>query len=223
MCCQRLLTDKKRLPVYNEREASEKEMHKIDIGSRIKRFRERQQLSQEELALQIFVSRQTISNWETNKSCPDLKSLILLSDLFQVPLDSFIKEDIQEIREMVERAAARRFHMLGAVFLIELILVTVSAYPLARMEGHLGVAVWLCLFAAALYTAGKIEDFKKKHDIQTYKEVLAFLDGKPLTHDEAQQEIGKRNYQKMLFALVAAVMALAVSFLVIRLYRSLFL
>ena len=49
----------------------------MDIGLQIKKFREQQKISQEELALKIFVSRQTISNWETNKSCPDVKSCLL--------------------------------------------------------------------------------------------------------------------------------------------------
>ena len=56
----------------------------MDIGLQIKKFREQQKISQEELALKIFVSRQTISNWETNKSCPDVKSLITLSNIFNV-------------------------------------------------------------------------------------------------------------------------------------------
>ena len=43
----------------------------MDIGLQIKKFREQQKISQEELALKIFVSRQTISNWETNKSWSD--------------------------------------------------------------------------------------------------------------------------------------------------------
>ena len=48
----------------------------MDIGLQIKKFREQQKISQEELALKIYVSRQTISNWETNKNCPDIKSLM---------------------------------------------------------------------------------------------------------------------------------------------------
>ena len=74
----------------------------MDIGLQIKKFREQQKISQEELALKIFVSRQTISNWETNKSCPDVKSLITLSNIFNVSLDNFIKEDIKEIEDKVE-------------------------------------------------------------------------------------------------------------------------
>lgn len=187
----------------------------MDIGIRIKKFREQQRISQEELALKIFVSRQTISNWETNKSCPDIKSLITLSNIFNVSLDNFIKEDIEEMRDIVEEATIKKFNMLSVVFLIELVLIIVSAYPLASIGGHIGIVIWLCLLGMGIYTASKIESFKKQNDIQTYKEILAFIDGKQLTHDEAQQEIGKRNYQKFIFALVTGIIAFVVSLIVI--------
>lgn len=187
----------------------------MDIGLQIKKFREQQKISQEELALKIFVSRQTISNWETNKSCPDVKSLITLSNIFNVSLDNFIKEDIKEMREIVEKATIKKFNVISVVFLIELIVVAISAYPLFSIKGNIGIIIWLCLFAITLYTASKIEKFKKSHDIQTYKEILAFIDGKQLTHDETQQEIGKRNYQKIIFAFIAGVIALIICFVVI--------
>ena len=144
----------------------------MDIGLQIKKFREQQKISQEELALKIFVSRQTISNWETNKSCPDVKSLITLSNIFNVSLDNFIKEDIKEMREIVEKATIKKFNVISVVFLIELIVVAISAYPLFSIKGNIGIIIWLCLFAITLYTASKIEKFKKSHDIQTYKEIL---------------------------------------------------
>ena len=187
----------------------------MDIGLQIKKFREQQKISQEELALKIFVSRQTISNWETNKSCPDIKSLITLSNIFNVSLDNFIKEDIKEMREIVEKATIKKFNVISVVFLIELIVVAISAYPLFNIKGNIGIIIWLCLFAITLYTASKIEKFKKSHNIQTYKEILAFIDGKQLTHDETQQEIGKRNYQKIIFAFIAGIIALIICFVVI--------
>ena len=187
----------------------------MDIGLRIKKFREQQKISQEELALKIFVSRQTISNWETNKSCPDVKSLITLSNIFNVSLDNFIKEDIKEMREIVEKTTIKKFNVMSFVFLVELIIVTISAYPLFSVDGYIGIIIWLCLFTVALYTASKIERFKKKYDIQTYKEILAFIDGKQLTYDETQQEKGKRNYQKIIFALLAGVIAFIVCIIVI--------
>ena len=79
------------------------------------KIREQQKISQEELALKIFVSRQTISNWETNKSCPDVKSLITLSNIFNVSLDNFIKEDIKEMREIVEKATIKKFNVISVV------------------------------------------------------------------------------------------------------------
>ena len=179
----------------------------MDIGLQIKKFREQQKISQEELALKVFVSRQTISNWETNKSCPDVKSLITLSNIFNVSLDDFIKEDIKEMRKIVEKEATKKFHMISMVFLMELIV------------GNIGIVIWLCLFTITLYTASKIEKFKKVYDIQTYKEILAFIDGKQLTHDETQQELGKRNYQKIIFALITGVITLIICFIVISIFQ----
>ena len=49
----------------------------MDIGNRIKKYREINGLSQEELADRIFVSRPTISNWETNKFYPDIQSICM--------------------------------------------------------------------------------------------------------------------------------------------------
>lgn len=193
----------------------------MDIGLQIKKFREQQKISQEELALKLFVSRQTISNWETNKSCPDVKSLLALSNIFNVSLDNFIKEDIKEMREIVEKATIEKFNTISVVFLIELIVVVISAYPLFSMKGNIGILIWLCLFTITLYTTSKIEKFKKRYDIQTYKEILAFVDGKQLTHDETQQEIGKRNYQKIIFAFIAGVIALIICLVVIFIFQYL--
>lgn len=55
----------------------------MDIGNKIKEYRKMLNMSQDELALKVFVSRQTVSNWETNKSYPDIKSLSLLSNIFK--------------------------------------------------------------------------------------------------------------------------------------------
>ena len=54
------------------------------------------EVSQEELAERIFVSRQTVSNWENEKNYPDLKSLLLLSSLFGVSLDILVKGELSK-------------------------------------------------------------------------------------------------------------------------------
>lgn len=53
----------------------------MELGKQIKMYRLENKLSQEELADRIYVSRQTISNWENDKNYPDINSLVLLSQL----------------------------------------------------------------------------------------------------------------------------------------------
>ena len=62
---------------------------KMELGKQIKKYRSEMNLSQEELADKVFVSRQTVSNWENDKNYPDIKSLLLLSEVFGVSLDIF--------------------------------------------------------------------------------------------------------------------------------------
>ena len=64
----------------------------MELSKQIKKYRAEANLSQEELADKVFVSRQTISNWENNKNYPDIKSLVLMSEIFQVSLDNLSKE-----------------------------------------------------------------------------------------------------------------------------------
>ena len=52
----------------------------MELGGQIKRYRTRLGLSQEELADRIFVTRQSVSNWENSRTYPDLQSLLRLSD-----------------------------------------------------------------------------------------------------------------------------------------------
>ena len=71
---------------------------KMKLGKQIKLHRQEAQLSQEELANRVYVSRQTISNWENDKSYPDVNSLVLLSEIFQTSLDNLIKGDVEVMK-----------------------------------------------------------------------------------------------------------------------------
>ena len=71
----------------------------MELGNQIKKYRSELQISQEQLADRIYVSRQTISNWENEKSYPDVNSLVLLSEVFQTSIDKLIKGDIEIMKE----------------------------------------------------------------------------------------------------------------------------
>ena len=174
----------------------------MNVGARIKKHREKQNISQDELALKVFVSRQTISNWETNKSYPDIKSLTMLSDIFHVTLDDFIKRDIEEMKKIVSKEKIEKFNIMSYIFLVEMLILMFSAYPLFKIDGYIGAIIWALLFVITIVTATIIEKFKKTNDIQTYKEIIAFMENKSLSYEEVQQEIGKRNYQKILLTIL---------------------
>ena len=181
----------------------------MEVGEKIKKYREGISLSQDELALKIFVSRQTISNWETNKSYPDIKSLAMLSNIFNVSLDDLVKGDVEKMRKSVTEEELKKF-----IFTIELLFLGISAYPLFKLTRYIGIIIWIIIWVITLVTALQIERFKKNNNIQTYKEILAFVDGKALTHDELEQEKGKRIYQKILAAFLAGVVAIIICFIV---------
>ncbi|MBQ6222569.1 MAG: helix-turn-helix transcriptional regulator [Solobacterium sp.] len=65
----------------------------MEIGSIIRNARNNAKLSQEQAAEALGVSRQTISNWETGKSYPDIISVIRMSELYSVSLDHLLKEE----------------------------------------------------------------------------------------------------------------------------------
>ncbi|MGO1043061.1 helix-turn-helix domain-containing protein [Clostridioides difficile] len=62
----------------------------LNLGENLKRLRKEKNLSQEQLAEMLNVSRQAISKWESNKTYPDIENLILLRNLFNVTLDDLI-------------------------------------------------------------------------------------------------------------------------------------
>ncbi len=84
---------------------------RMDVGSKLKNSRTKAGLTQEFVSEQIGVSRQTISNWENNKSYPDIVSVINLSDLYSVSLDELLKEDknmINHLKESTDTVKSRQ-------------------------------------------------------------------------------------------------------------------
>ena len=93
----------------------------MEIGSRIREHRSALGLSQDELAGRVYVSRQTISSWENDKTYPDVQSLLLLSEIFGTSVDSLIKGDVDTMTKTIEKDALT-FKRLGFVMLVFLLL-----------------------------------------------------------------------------------------------------
>jgi len=76
----------------------------MEIEKKLKDAREKAGLTQEQVAEAIFVSRQTISNWENGKSLPDITSVISLSNIYNISVDELLKGD-QKLQKKIEKDA----------------------------------------------------------------------------------------------------------------------
>ena len=186
----------------------------MELGKQIKMHRQKAQLSQEELANRVYVSRQTISNWENDKSYPDVNSLVLLSEIFQISLDKLINGDIDVMKEAIKKEEVKKMKQYGTIYTILLVVTVVSALPLFMWLGTWAFIPWGIIWAISMCFALKVEKLKKDNDIQTYKEIVAFSEGKRLDDIQKQREIGKRPYQKILLVIGSALIAFIVCILI---------
>ena len=107
------------------------------VGARIRSLREDAGMTQGELAARVFVSRQTVINWEKGKTLPDVESAKLLSTVFGISLDALLDDRSEEYLEQTarQRRAIVLAFALNAALLVEVLIgliVTTLAYEFLR-------------------------------------------------------------------------------------------
>lgn len=118
-----------------------------DIGSKIKAARIEKKLTQEQVAELLGVSRQTISNWENEKSYPDIISVIALSDLYSVSLDELLKGD-QKMTEHLEESTnvvKSNKKLTGAIILNIVLMILLIALNMLLPEGTYYLVIVFCV------------------------------------------------------------------------------
>ena len=182
----------------------------MELSSQIKKYRTELGLSQEELAEKAYVTRQTVSNWETGKSYPDIHSLLLLGTLFDLSLDQLIKGDLETMKEIINEQEVKKFNRYSTILSVLLALTIASAVPLFMWLEVYAFIPFGVLWAVTLFFAFKVDKLKKANNIRTYKEIVAFSEGRKLDEIDKRVEEGKRPYQMVLLIVgVAVVTAIA--------------
>lgn len=115
---------------------------------------------------------------ENGKSYPDIHSLILLSSLFSISIDQLIKEDLETMKELVNEQELKKFNLYGNILSIHFVLLIALSVPLFIWLIQYAFFPFGFLFILTMYRALKVEKIKKENDIQTYKEIPAFTEGK---------------------------------------------
>lgn len=93
----------------------------MNIGKRIYEIRQQQNITQEQLASDLAISRQAVSKWESGKAIPDIENLMYISNLYDVSLDELIKGDDKVSQKIVADASAKKWHMLSILFFVALL------------------------------------------------------------------------------------------------------
>jgi len=194
----------------------------MDIGKKIKEQRSQLGYSQEDLAEAVYVTRQTISSWENDKSYPDVHSLILLSRTFDITVDELLKGDLvkmQNVIEQIEKVDIKNMKIYAAImWILEGIALVFLGFAIV-LGFTPGFIIMAIVFIFAGFFAYKVEKIKKQYDVQTYKEIVAFINGKNLDEIAKIRESGKRGYQIVINILTFMVLSGAVTALVVWLFR----
>ena len=191
----------------------------MEIGKQIKYHRTELGLSQEEFADKIFVTRQTVSNWENDKNYPDINSLVLMAEVFGVSLDSLVKGDIEKMQEEIKKEDIEYFNKANRRLTLAFVWDFFMLVPLLKLFGIWGAVIFGIVFILGFIEAVKVEKRKKELDIQTYKEIDAFIEGKRLDEIEKEREKAKRPYQKILLAMGCAVAAFLLTYLMAVIFK----
>lgn len=135
----------------------------MDVGNQIRERRQALGLSQEELAQRLYVSRVTVSHWETSKTLPDVQSMLLLANLFGTTIDELVRGDVDEMREMVEKNERRTKTFAVALAAVEVVVVTALAVTAVAGRDYLEpvlrllLAVLVLAFSVAMLAARRSE------------------------------------------------------------------
>ena len=182
----------------------------MELAGQIKKYRADLELSQEALAEKIYVSRQTISNWETEKSYPDINSLIRMSEIFGITVDELLKGDAEEIKQMIRKEDQNELNRLSIIYGVMMLVMMITPIPLVKFLRFVGVGIWAVIAIATVLLAFMVEKKKKELNLGTYREITAFLEGKHLDEIESAVEKGKLSYQRILLAIAVCFLALVI-------------
>lgn len=97
----------------------------MQLGQAIAQIRKERGLTQEAFAKAFNVTRQTVSNWENEKSYPDLSTLVKISDEFNVSLDVLLKGDFRMVKDIDKKIKKQPFY-IGII--IGLIVIAIALF-----------------------------------------------------------------------------------------------
>ncbi len=128
----------------------------MDLGNKLLELRKKKNLSQEEAAFELNVTRQTISKWETNQSVPDFSKLVALCELYEItPNDLLLEKDItfKENSTIEDNSKGKKAKMIGVgilLYFVACVLVLISI-PVMKFNPVISVSIFLLICGIGTY------------------------------------------------------------------------
>ncbi len=153
----------------------------MELSEKIQKLRKEHNLTQEQLAEQLFVSRTAVSKWETGRGMPSMESLQMIARLFNITLDDLLRaEEVITIAENENKENISRFaSLIDGIFnttaIVGLLLPLYKeelnnvfySVPLYQYEGWLAILYWV--FPIAMAICGIIQIIMNKSEREKIK------------------------------------------------------
>lgn len=131
----------------------------MNIGEKLYELRKAKNLSQEEVAEKLNVTRQTVSKWETNQSTPDFDKIVPLCELFEITTDELLKGKKEEenddtveekipSKQELRRKSAEVVSTSVFIYIVAVALLIV-AIPVLQINPIIVTAIFLCIITWA--------------------------------------------------------------------------
>lgn len=144
----------------------------MHVTKQLIHFRKINDYTQDELSKKILVSRQTISHWETGKTYPDIQSLLLLCDLYNISLDQLIHDDVRVFKAQ-SMLGKTRWLIAGIILCILLTyfsLISMKWFPV--LLSIMALSICATLGVVLLIILMTQTNFLQ---INTYQEILKYI------------------------------------------------
>lgn len=122
-----------------------------NFGEKLKRLREENAFTQDDVARKLNVTRQSVSNWENNKNLPDLTLLVTLSQLYNISLDNLVREE-----KNVVKSIKHQLHSYRTTALVTLLIFAVLAFLLPVIGIYFSIKLLRTKKNTVYATAAKI-------------------------------------------------------------------
>ena len=158
----------------------------MTIGERLLKLRKEKNISQEELANVLDVSRQTISKWETDQTTPDFDKIVPLCEYFEITSDELLsgKKDIMKAKEDDKKGKfARNIAISVGLYILAIVfIIFFAAFIQQEIIGvclffiTIAIATGLIIYSGIYYSDNEKKEKEKKKENKTSKQLGEIID-----------------------------------------------